>query len=477
MPLERLERWSAILVIAVFAALALPTIRNPNVIWREADGLMVARAFCAERAPLWLPRIGERGDSDGVTGMELPVLNWVAGELSCAGADPLVASRGLSFLSAVLAIASLARIARRSLPPRPALVATCVLAFSPTAFFLARSAQPDMTAVAFGLWSLDLLDVALPPSGPTSWRRFFLSAAAMAFGALVKLPVAVYGLPAAALVWERRGAAAARDWRSWLYPPIALAAPLAWYAWALELQRAGGNAYYNLRTPLPALVKSWVDPGFYARIYGSHLFDLYAMPVASGAAVLALVLRCKSVPRWWYALLASAVLFFFLGGEVAAWHGYYGLVMVPSIALLAGAAYGHLERRVPPRAAVAVFATACVVLAGWVVYRTRTWYGPPALAEQYAAAKAAADGALEKGGRLAVVSDGDPKVLWYLDRNGWVFPWDAACGWAGEHPAPLVLAVDATRLQAPEQASAAQALRGCGFQGLYEGSAVQVWRR
>lgn len=477
MPLERLERWSAILAIAVFAALALPTVRNPNVIWREADGLMVARAFCAERAPLWLPRIGERGDSDGVTGMEFPVLNWVAGRLSCAGADPLVASRGLSFLSAVLAIAAVARIARRSLPVRPALVAACVLAFSPTAFFLARSAQPDMTAVAFGLWSLDLLDVALPASGPTSWRRFFLSAAAFAFGALVKLPVAVYGLPAAALVWERRGLAAARDWRSWLYPAIALGPPFAWYAWALKLQRISGNAYYNLGSPLSELVKSWVDPSFYARIYVSHLFDLYAMPVASAAAVLALLLRPKVVPRWWYALLVSAVLFFFLGGEVAAWHGYYGLVMVPSIALLAGAAYWRLEQRFSRAQATALGAACAVALAGWVVYRTRHWYGPPALAEQYVAAKAAADGALAKDGRLAVVSDGDPKVLWYLDRNGWVFGWEAACGWAGERAAPLVLAVDITRLKGPEQASAAGALRGCGFQGLYEGSAIQVWKR
>jgi len=473
----RLERWSAVLVIAVLAALALPTLRNPNVIWREADGLMVARAFCAERPPLWLPRIGERGDSDGVTGMEFPVLNWAAGKLACAGMDPLVASRGLSFLSALLAVAALARIARRSLPPRPSLVAACVLAFSPTAFFLARSAQPDMTAVAFALWSLDLLDVALPANGPTSWRRFLLSAAALAFGALVKLPVAVYGLPAAALVWERRGAAAARDWRSWPYPVIALAPALAWYAWARELQRASGNAYYHLGTPLPELVKSWIDPSFYFRIYVSHLFDLYAMPVASGAAVLALILRCKSAPRWWYALLASAVLFFFLGGEVAAWHGYYGLVMVPSIALLAGAAYGHLERRVPPRAAAAACAACCAVLAGWAVFRTRTWYGPPALAEQYQAAKAAADRALAKDARLAVVSDGDPKVLWYLDRTGWVFGWEAACEWAGQRAPPLVLAVDLTRLKPPEQAGAAGALSGCGFQSISEGSAVQVWKR
>src|SRR5262245_29376619 len=86
-------------VIAVFAAFALPTLSNPVVFWREADGLMVARSFCAEHAPLWLPRIGERGDSDGVTGMELPILNWIAGRLSCAGASALLSLRGLSFLS------------------------------------------------------------------------------------------------------------------------------------------------------------------------------------------------------------------------------------------------------------------------------------------------------------------------------------------------------------------------------------------
>ncbi|HYV46696.1 MAG TPA: hypothetical protein VFA20_17650, partial [Myxococcaceae bacterium] len=250
-----------------------------------------------------------------------------------------------------------------------------------------------------------------------------------------------------------------------------------WYAWAIELQRSSGNAYYHLGAPLPELVKSWIDPSFYYRIYVSHLFDLYAMPAASGAAVLAIILRCKAAQRWWYALLASAALFFFLGGEVAAWHGYYGLVIVPPVALLAGAAYGHLERRVPPRATAAACAACCLALAGWVLFRTRTWYGPRELAGQYRVAKAAADRALAKGARLAVVSDGDPKVLWYLDRTGWVFGWEAACGWAGERAAPLVLAVDATRLQPPEQAAAAGALAGCGFQQISAGSAVQVWQR
>lgn len=55
--------------------------------WRQTDGLMVGRNFCVDETPIWEPRIHARGAGSGITGMEFPILNCVAGRAACTGRD------------------------------------------------------------------------------------------------------------------------------------------------------------------------------------------------------------------------------------------------------------------------------------------------------------------------------------------------------------------------------------------------------
>ncbi|PTL84606.1 glycosyltransferase family 39 protein [Vitiosangium sp. GDMCC 1.1324] len=471
---------AAVWVVAAAVVLLLaPSLTDRLVNWRESDVLMVGRNFCRSGTPLWLPQIDQAGDASGITGMEFPLLNFIGGHLACGGAAQVLASRLLILAFGLLSLFSLASLARRHLGAAGAWTAIVGFAFSPVVFFYARTIQPDVPSLALGLLALDLFDRSLPADAPTRWPLYFGSAVAMALGALIKLPVIVYGLPLVVWLFLRRGKAALRPSAYWLYLPLSVLPPLAWYAYAKALQDQYGIHYFYLGTSFPALVASWLDPTFYKRIYAQRLFDSYACPLISALGVGFLLFRWRQTPGWIRALAIAAVIFFFLGGESAAWHTSYGLVAVPAVVLSAGAAVDALLSRARRPIWFQVVAVGLVLVAAFGLWRTRSWFSPSNAAAPFEEAKQRLDGVLETGARVLVLSDGDPKLLWYLDRKGWVVGADVARQWFGEeHSQPLAAAVDMTRLKTPQLREAARTvLTEHGFTPLLEHSQVELWTR
>jgi len=93
-------------------ALALPP--HGEHAWRDADGLGVARAFLHESWNLLLPRAAERGSLPGIVGMELPLVNWLAGASMALFGESDAAARAPVWLSvAALALGGRALGRRR----------------------------------------------------------------------------------------------------------------------------------------------------------------------------------------------------------------------------------------------------------------------------------------------------------------------------------------------------------------------------
>ncbi len=306
-------------VLLIYLGLLIPTLADPMVNWRDAVVLSIGRNFCREGAPLWLPRIDARGDETGITGTEFPILNFVEGHLACHGLPQTQGARALTLLVSCLGIASLLLLARDLLGATAAAVATTAFAFSPIVFFYSRTTQPDVPSVALALCALWLLSRSLATES-TGWGWYLLSALLMALGALIKLPAIVFGLPALALLYERRQWSAARKLGYWLYLPIATLPPLIWYWHARGLQERYGAPYIFLGDSLRSLWAAWTRPGFYNRIFVQALFDSYAFPIVSATAVLAYLLYWRKMPRWLRAMAIASVIFFFLAGDSAAHH-------------------------------------------------------------------------------------------------------------------------------------------------------------
>jgi hypothetical protein len=462
--------------LGFYIALLWPSLSIQSVNWRESDVLMVGRNLCRDEATLWLPRINQAGDGPGITGMEFPLLNQLGAAIACAGPQQVVAARVLSLFFGILAILCFAILAARHFRREGAYIALAGFAFSPIVFYYGRIVQPDIPSLAMALLALTLFDASVWPGRATQWLPYFGSAAAMALGALIKIPVLVYGLPMVALLWTRRGREAVRDWRYWLYLPIALAPPLVWYLHARALQDLYGVRYFFLGASAQSLLQSWVDPSFYKRIFLQRMFDSYACPLLSALALGYLALRWRRVPAWMRWMALSAVIFFFLGGESAAWHTCYGLIAVPPLALIAGSAAQDLLTRVP-HWKWAVLLLSCALVAGYGVWRTSHWFASTESSLPFQDAKRSLDSRLAQQDRILVISDGDPKLLWYLDRKGWlrnsnVIEWLKEIG----DRRPPAVAIDRTRPRRPMQAG--DPLAAFGYSEIFrDEETVEIWAR
>jgi 4-amino-4-deoxy-L-arabinose transferase-like glycosyltransferase len=466
------RRMTAI-AVALYVALLWPSLSDRMVNWRESDVLMVGRNFCRGFTPLWLPAVDHGGNGPGITGMELPLLSAVSGAIACGDPRQTYTARAVVLGFSLAGILALAVLARRHLGPRGAWIAVFGYAFSPLVFFYGRTVQPDVPALSLGLVGLWLFDAAVPANRPSRFGLYLGSAAAIALGALVKLPVVVFGLPLVVLLWERRGLAAARAVRYWLYLPVALTPVIAWYAWARHLVDAFGYPYFFLGSSFEALVASWRDPSFYNRIFLQGFFDAYVCPAVAVLGVGSFLLPGRRGPPWLLAMLLAAIAFFFLAGESAAWHTVYGIIAVPSLCLAAGAAVDALSARLPRRIGAVAVALLVASTPAWAFFRTKNWFTRQGSAAPFDAAKAALDGARPKEDRVLLLSNGNPRALWLLDRKGWMSSTaDLDAVLHGARPSAAAIEVSGIRGWLSE---AHEALARAGYKPLAQGDAVEVW--
>lgn len=469
---SRLLAW----ILPLYALAHLSTIASPPIgrdAWRETDVLMVGRNFCVEHTPLWAPRIDQRGNGPGITGMEFPLLNAVEGGLACLGVDQVLAARVIALLFALLGIASLARLAVLFLEPSGATVAVLTFAASPLIYYYGRAVQPDVPALSLALFALVLLESALrEPTLPTG--RLVGSSVAMGLALLVKLPAIVYGLPAAWLVLRRYPPRAAlRDLQLWVYPAVALLPALAWYRHARRLEDTYGIHYFYLGSSWQHLWAAWTSVIFYRRIFLEQLFDVYAFPLAAVLSVAA-YLGWRRVPTFVRATALGCLAFLFLAGFQASHHLYYGVLVTPAVALGAGAGFDRWSPRLGRHRTWAMGALCAGILA-YAPLRCGHWF-PVAGADAPLRAAAQELDRRAPDRRVLVVSRGDPKLLWFLDRKGWIGPSSGEAAWLAQEPlhAPAV-ALDGDRLSPATMAELEPVLAKQGYTRVLAVPAVHLW--
>jgi len=303
--------------------------------WREADYAQVTRNFERDGGGFLHPRIDWRGDTPGFVEMEWPLLPWIAARFPGGPGSHAVILRGLSALLSIGSLLLFTGLARRLLEPPAALFAVAVVAINPLLVSLSSAMQPEPLMLFFALVAVVLL-----LRWDQSARPALLAGAGAALGLAImaKAPAACLGLLFAFMVLRRLGAAALRVWAVWIAALLALAPPLAWYAWAHRFYLLYGNSLgLSNESALIGADMLW-PPVFIARLL---LWETIVVVSPAGwillaAAVLSARRRSLAPILAW---LAATWIFDIAAARTVAdnWAFYYHSLSCEPAALLMGA--------------------------------------------------------------------------------------------------------------------------------------------
>ncbi len=420
------ERWVLPFGLATALVWNVPDLRLPppgEHAWRDATGIGVTRGFLTEGFDLFTPHVAERGGTSGVTGMELPLVNFAVALLCKLFGESYALEHGVVWLLLVPLAVGMQALGREVLeePGAPAL-ASALLCLSPLVLTFSHKLMPEipmLTALTWGAaWALRALragrssralGLALAAGG-----CFLLCAVLKPTGAAV----GIFLIPPALRARRREGGRAALPVALFALPPLVGAA--LWFHHAQALTAQSGLAVFKLSQDWWEWIHLVADPGFLGMLLGRwlHLYLLWP-------TVIWLVLswreardalRAHPDVALWLVAAFGLVLGF---GRHNFDHSYYALPLLVPLALLLGAFVARAAARLRrPGVAKAAF---LAIYAATGIVRALPRFPPPGFdpAEVEAAAAQLTPGrTIATDARTPVVS------LVLVHGVGWALPAD-----------------------------------------------------
>ncbi len=413
--------------------------------WRECDYAAVARNFVREGMDILSPRIDWRGDGPGFAEMEFPAVPWAMAALDKAFGYRETYGRWLMFAASLFTLLVFFALARSVLPAAGALAASAVFVLSPLVIRVSNSLQPEalmlllevLAVYAFLRW----LD-------QDSWVWYALALASTAAAVLVKAPAVHLGIFFVLLLVGRKGFAAFRRLRVWVFGALSLLPGALWYLHAHRFWVQYGNSlgvsneYHWIGPDL------FAHPGVFLRLLVNLAkleIGLVWTPLGLAAAAYALVfLRKQAAVRVGAAWIAAVAVYYLVAVRTLGdtWAAYYHVASAPAAALLIGAgaagflAYGRRRASgaLSPAAwsAAALGLVAVLAFEGFMVVRD---LHPTRFQGLYACARSFQP--LIPEGALIVASGGASRdetgkpvaynasyMFFWLDRKGFSIPSD-----------------------------------------------------
>jgi hypothetical protein len=430
--LGRLPRWFWPVLLGLNLALHAPFFRLPPAsihVWRQCNTMAVARNLYEEGMNPLEPRVDRRGATNGITGMQFPSYEWVvAGTYHAFGFHESL-PRIVNWLFYMLGVWAFYKLVKRITGAEwLGGVAAWGLAWSPEMFYHGINALPDilaLTASLLGLWGF----LRWRDTRQGGWLAFSLLATTL--GGLTKLQFLIIGFPIGVLVLQD---ALARKiaWRDWLllagYAIIAVAVPLAWYAYADYLIKTSGLADFGL------LIRPETDPAIaFSIIKRNLLSDWPELLLGYGGVGLLLVGLVRAArhlptrhPWFWPGLAWTVALLAYYLVELHQMkdHTYYQLPLLPVLLLLGTWGAAWLARHPKGRPWLLALLLVQPVWATIRVDWSRWIKGDPDIApELFNPVPRAALEAATPAGALCVVGPDDSgcKDFYFLHKKGFGF--------------------------------------------------------
>ena len=341
------ERAIAIVIIAVGLALRLYAIDSPFLdshAERQAQVAMVARNLYHDGMNILCTRLDIFGNGSGCAIFEFPVVHGLAALLYYVFGEHEIIGRLVCVAFSVAAMLVMYRLARRFLPPLPALSALALYTFSPINIYFSRAFMAESSLMFFSIATVYFF---LKWLEKRRFTLYFVSTACAALAFLVK-PTAVVLLAPVLSAWflkDHWGTLRRADF--WLYvlltlTPIALWTTYAQYVNAQNTDIPIPWLWASIITNRGGIFNLWIDPRFYLSM-GRSIVLLLLTPIGFigvvAGALLARPVRLRLVLYAW--LIAVVASFYALAGANQG-HVYYQLPLLPVAAILFGFAVARL---------------------------------------------------------------------------------------------------------------------------------------
>jgi hypothetical protein len=363
-------------ILAIGLGLRLVGIGLPfldSMAQRQAQDAMVARNLYHDGMTLWCPRLDIFGVSTGCTVLEFPLVPGLAALLYYAFGEHAMIGRLVSVAFWVATMPLMVRLARRFLPPVPALSAIALYTLSPMNIYFSRAFMGESSLMFFSVGAVTLFLGWLeqPRAG-----LYFGSAACVSLAMLTKPTAAIVLVPILSAWWLVRRGNLARRADVWFYLCMAWLPFLLWAAYANYANThnpdmpAIWQRWDAILTKFGSVTSYWILPQYYRNVT-FWIAGVLLTPLGILGVIVGLGRVPPGMPRavlypWLAAVIGST---FLLAGATYE-HSYYHLPLLPVSALLFG--YGvarlrnseALHRRLSSRSvryAVSVAAAATVL--------------------------------------------------------------------------------------------------------------------
>lgn len=380
--------------------------------WRQSITLMVARDFANHGFHIFRPQVAwvshGRPADPSYFSAEFPIMAILTALLYKIFGESDAVARLVVISFSLLGTYALYALLCRHAGILTARIGAFVYTVLPYQVFFGRVFMPEIPAQALALVALDVLD---------RWtidrkrKTLFFAAALTAMAILQKLTVAFVVLPAIYLLWHVFGKRLFARVETYVFIGIICLPTVLWYRHAASMAQQSGFAIMQ-----PGLfgrnLGLWLQTSFVGQI-GAGLSHEAFSPVGLGLAAAGMFWplhsRVASIFRLW--VLGAAFVLFFVP-EVLPANLYYLSVLLPGGAALAGLALGSLPPKIRPAQLVAlaglsVAAVSCVLP---LYTGDRSPYDLGVLLGRLSS----------KDDLILTESGGNPNVLYYSGRRGWM---------------------------------------------------------
>ena len=390
--------------------------------WRQADTASIARNFYRERFNILYPQIDGRGASaTGYVETGLELFAFVVAAIAKAVSFHTEIGRLLSALLFLCSALLVWTFVKGRDGPRCAIVAAFLYAFGfPLALYIERAFMNEALLICLSLVCL----VSAQRYLALGKRLALVSLiAASALVGMVKLPYLIVWAPIVGLFVEVDGARIWRRWELWLMVAIDLIAVAWWYFHAHQLGLATGLTFGMTDKLFDARLV--LSPSFLSVLVMRLLKDVLG-PVGMIGVACGVWFAVRE--RRWCDLFAvggfTAYLVLVAKGNYV--HDYYQLVFMPIAPSLAAFGLVRLSESIP----VALHALRGGHLLVWAmgIAAAATFIRSASFHSWYDYSTSEIElcdtvrGLTLPTDRVVFVGNNDPKLLFCIDRRGWLFP-------------------------------------------------------
>lgn len=378
--------------------------------WRQTITLMVAQDLARHGFPLLHPQvawIGERASDPSYFSAEFSIQSVLAALLYRIFGESDAAARSVTIAFSLLAIYCLYDLLNRGADRTVARIGAFVFALLPYHLFFGRVFMPDVPAIALALAGLAVLDRW---SGDKRKSHLIAAGILTALAILQKPRMILVMLPALYLFWLVYGRSLLRRWEPYFYVLIACLPELAWYMHAASMERQTAVGAFNVPRELFAHhLELWFNGAYLHRVLGalaSEGFSALGVGLAAIGFLFAPRSRAVWVSRWW--VLGAACVLLPIPAVIPS-NLYYLSTLLPGGAALAAA----LLARVPVYLRTAILAAFTV----GAIHSALPMYEPDRMPYDLGIQLR---NLAEPQDLLATESGGNPTVLYYANRRGWL---------------------------------------------------------